>query len=176
MQAAKQGPTDLVIYPLHSLGERFPFAAPAAEYFQLGAPRDSVELYRAILQGVAFLERLCFDYVGMLGAPLSGAFSISGGAVRNQLWNEIRASVLERRLMVPVVTEAAFGMAVLASSVTSSLDEAASRMVLPPSAVNPTTSFSETYGEAYRKLLRELEQRGWLPTELAAYSIDRISP
>lgn len=176
VQAAKQGPTDLVIYPLHSLGERFPFAAPAAEYFQLGAPRDSVELYRAILQGVAFLERLCFDYVGMLGAPLSGAFSISGGAVRNQLWNEIRASVLERTLMVPVVTEAAFGMAVLASSATSSLDEAASRMVLPPSAVNPTTSFSETYGEAYRKLLRELEQRGWLPTELAAYSIDRISP
>jgi sugar (pentulose or hexulose) kinase len=174
-QATKEGPTDLVIYPLHALGERFPFTAPAAEYFQLGTPRDSVELYRAILQGVAFLERLCFDYVRMLGAPLFGAFSISGGAVRNQLWNKIRASVLGRTLTVPVVTEAAFGMAVFASSATSSLEEAASRMVLPGSTVNPTTSFSGTYGEPYRKLLRELEQRGWLPADLAAYSMDRIS-
>jgi sugar (pentulose or hexulose) kinase len=174
-QAAKEGPTDLVIYPLHSQGERFPFTAPAAEYFQLGTPRDSVELYRAILQGVAFLERLCFDYVRMLGAPLSDALSISGGAVRNQLWNEIRASVLGRTLTIPVVTEAAFGMAVLASSATSSLDQAASRMVLPGSTVDPTTRFSEIYGEPYQKLLRELEQRGWLPADLASYSVNRIS-
>ncbi len=174
-QAAEAGPTDLVIYPLHSQGERFPFSAPAAEYFQLGAPSDSVELYRAILQGVAFLERLCFDYVGMLGAPLSDAFSISGGAVRNQLWNEIRASVLGRTLRVPVVTEAAFGMAVLSASSASSLDQAVSRMVLPGSFVDPTTPFSETYGQPYTRLLREWEQRGWLPAELAAYSIGRIS-
>lgn len=174
-QAAKEGPTELVIYPLHSIGERFPFAAPAAEYFQLGNPRDSAELYRAILQGVAFLERLCFDYMRMLGAPLSGTFSISGGTVRNQLWNEIRASVLGRTLTIPNVTEPAFGMAVLASSITSSLDKAVSEMVSPGSVVDPTTPFSETYAESYQKLLRELEQRGWLPADLASYSLDQVS-
>jgi D-ribulokinase len=83
--------------------------------------------------------------------------------------------VLGRTLTIPVVTEAAFGMAVLASSGTSSLDQAASRMVLPGSTVDPTTRFSEIYGEPYQKLLRELEQRGWLPADLASYSVNRIS-
>lgn len=173
-EAAERGPADVVVYPLHSTGERFPFVAPAAEYFELGTPRDSIELYRAILEGVAFVERLCFDYMKMLGASLAGTFSISGGAVNNQLWNRIRASVLGRTLRIPKVTEPAFGMAVLASSVTSSLEEAVSRMVSPGGAVEPAVSFQANYAERYARLLRELERRGWLPGALASYSLKQM--
>src|SRR5690348_13736934 len=126
--AAKRGPTDLVVYPLHGKGERFPFAAPDANAFQLREPEDAAELYRAILQGVAFVERLSFDYLKLLGTPASGAVSISGGAVRDGLWNQIRADVLGRSLTIPAVTEPAFGMAMLAASQDLSLAEAA-RMI-----------------------------------------------
>lgn len=172
--AAEAGASDVVIYPLNSIGERFPFAAPKAEGFQLGQPRDAAELYRAILQGVAFLERLSFDYLNMLGAPLTGTFSISGGAVRSPLWNQIRADVMERTLLIPAVTEPAFGMAILASSHASSLEEAVARMVSPGSYIDPALCFSEVYGAMYGRLLRELEQRGWLPADLAEYSLRRI--
>ncbi|HZQ55348.1 MAG TPA: FGGY family carbohydrate kinase [Bryobacteraceae bacterium] len=172
-EAGERGPAEVVVYPLHSTGERFPFVAPLAEYFELGTPRDTVELYRAILEGVAFIERLCFDYMKMLGASLAGTFSISGGAVNNQLWNRIRASVLGRTLTIPKVTEPAFGMAVLASSVTSSLEEAVSRMVSPGATVEPAFGFQANYSERYERLLRELERRGWLPGALASYSLEQ---
>ena len=172
--ASARGPSSAVLYPLHATGERFPFAAPQAEGFELEKPRDEVERYRAILQGVAFIERLSFDYLKLLGAPLSGVVSISGGAVRSALWNQIRADVLGRTLTVPAVTEAAFGMAVLASSHGSSLTETAARMISPGTNIDPSTPFAETYGETYRRLLGALEQRGWLPSALAAYSIGQI--
>jgi sugar (pentulose or hexulose) kinase len=171
--AAKRGPTDLVIYPLHGRGERFPFAAPEANAFQLREPQDSAELYRAILQGVAFVERLSFDYLKLLGMPVSGAISISGGAVRDGLWNQIRADVLERSLTIPAVTEPAFGMAMLASSQELSPDGAA-RMIRPGSRIDPVLPFGQTYGAAYRRWLSELEVRGWLQPELAAYSNRQI--
>ncbi len=173
--AQKSGPSDLVIYPLPATGERFPFAASQAQGFQLREPANRTELYRSVLQGVAFLERLSFDYLRMLGAPLTGTFSISGGAVRSPLWNQIRADMLERTLTIPAATEPAFGMAVLAASHDSSLEEAAGRMISPGSHVDPALPFAETYGETYRRLLRELESRGWLPPALTDYSIQRIA-
>jgi sugar (pentulose or hexulose) kinase len=171
--AAKRGPTDLIVYPLHGTGERFPFAAPQARAFQLRGPQDEAELYRAILQGVAFLERLSFDYLKLLGTPVSGAISVSGGAVRNGLWNQIRADVLARTLTIPAVTEPAFGMAMLASSQGPSL-ERATRMIHTGSRIDPALPFAETYGAAYRGWLSELEARGWLQPELAAYSNRQI--
>lgn len=174
-EAAEREPADIVVYPLHSTGERFPFVAPAAEYFELGTPRDAIELYRAILEGVAFIERLCFDYMKMLGASFAGTFSISGGAVSNPLWNRIRASVLGRTLSIPKVTEPAFGMAVLASSITSSLEEAVSRMVSPGATVDPAIGFQANYAQRYERLLRELERRGWLPRALASYSLKQVA-
>ena len=174
LAAAERGPSPVVLYPLHAAGERFPFTAPQAEGFQLDEPKDEVELYRAILQGVAFVERLSFDYLKLLGAPLSGAISISGGSVRSALWNQIRADVLGRTLTIPAVTEPAFGMAILASSYGSSLAQAAARMISSGSTIDPVRPFAETYGESYRRLLRALEERGWLPAELAAYSIGQI--
>ena len=69
IRAAEREPASVVTYPLHGLGERFPFIAPKAEGFTSGQPADEIDQYAALLQGVAFIERLCFDYLDMLGAP-----------------------------------------------------------------------------------------------------------
>ena len=174
LQAARRGPTKLLMYPLASRGERFPFRAEAAQGFTVGTPQDSVEEYRAIIQGISFVERLAFDYLEMLGAPMYGKFTISGGAVRSSLWNSLRASILERPLTIPDVTESAFGMAVLASAGGSNLTDAAKRMVQAGTVVDPIDDFATTYGESYENLLLALRERGWLQPDIAHYAIAKL--
>lgn len=159
------GPTPLVIYPLASKGERFPFAAPEATGFTLGTSASVEERYRGVLQGIAMLERLSFDLLRRMGAPTHGRFTISGGAVKSDALNQMRADVLERELAVPAVTESAFGMAVLAASTYSSMKDATRRMVRIDRTISPRRGFSE-YAHQYNTLVQELDRRGWLPAEL----------
>lgn len=159
------GPTPLVVYPLASKGERFPFAVPEATGFTLGTPTSVEEKYRGVLQGIAMLERLSFDLLRQMGAPTHGRFTISGGAVKSDALNQMRADVLERELAVPAVTESAFGMAVLAASTYSSMKEATQRMVRIDRTITPKHAFSE-YADQYDTFVQELDRRGWLPIEL----------
>ncbi len=115
-QAAEREPVDIIAYPLAGRGERFPFIAPTAEGFVLGDVSSDIHLFAALLQGVSFVERLCFDYVDMLGAPVSGAVGLTGGGARNRYWCQLCADVLERPVQLPENAEPAFGMAVLAAA------------------------------------------------------------
>ena len=83
-QAAEREPASNIAYPLVSRGERFPFLAPDAEGFLLGDPAEEIDVYAALLQGVAFIERLGFDYLDMLGAPIGGDLSFTGGAAHSR--------------------------------------------------------------------------------------------
>ena len=65
-------PASVISYPLVSNGERFPFVAPDARGFVLGEPVDDGHRFAGVLQGVGFIERLCFDYLHLLGAPSTG--------------------------------------------------------------------------------------------------------
>jgi sugar (pentulose or hexulose) kinase len=158
-------PTSLVVYPLVSKGERFPFAVPDATGFMLGEAATKEEKYRGVLQGIAMLERLSFDLLQKMGAPTQGQFTISGGAVKSNALNQIRADMLERELAVPLVTEGAFGMTLLIASTYSSMKEATQRMVRIDHTVTPKYSFDK-YATQYDVFVRELENRGWLPAQL----------
>jgi sugar (pentulose or hexulose) kinase len=164
-------PTRTVVYPLIGVGERFPFAVPEAHGFTL-APSDSAPIsiemrYRAILQGIAMLERLSFDSLKQLGAGTDGRFSISGGAVNSEALNQIRADVLEHELLIPAVTEGAFGMAVLVAAAQSSMPIATERMTRIARTVTPRRPFSQ-YATQYGQFVDELSRRGWLPPQLHA--------
>ena len=165
----------VVTYPLVSEGERFPFHAPAASGFRLGTPEDDEDLYRSILQGVCFIERLSFDYVEMLGAPMHGDVTISGGAVKSEYWNKLRATALERPLFVAEAADSAFGMAVLAASPSSSFAEAVSSMVPRGRLIEPPEDFLSIYGRQYERLLTNLVDRGWLPLQLAQFSLGKLN-
>lgn len=165
-----RGPSPLVVYPLASKGERFPFAAPEAVGFVLGNAASTEERYASVLQGIAMVERLSFDLLKQLGAPLGGRLTVSGGAVKSEALNQIRANVLGRELSIPEITEGAFGMAVLAAAAQSSLTEATDRMVRIRRAISPQRSITE-YAAQYTTFIDELHSRGWLPEALksAAY-------
>jgi sugar (pentulose or hexulose) kinase len=171
--AAAGPPSELVAYPLGGTSERFPFVAPEAEAFVLGTPRDDVDLYQALLQGEAYLERLCFDYLHLLGAPVDGRLTTTGGATRSHHWCQVRADVLGRPLTVPATSEPALGAAVLAAGDGRDLAEVASGMVRVGRTVEPRARYAERHGRHYLLFIDELERRGWLPEAVATHARDR---
>jgi sugar (pentulose or hexulose) kinase len=171
-RAGGREPAGVVAYPLVSRGERFPFTAPEAEGFVLGTPADEVDEYAALLQGVAFVERLCFDYLDLLGAPTGGEVSLTGGGARSRYWSQLRADVLGRPVRLPEQAEAALGMAVLAASAVTSRPaaEVAREMVHVREVLEPRPDRTSRFGPPYLRLVDELTRRGWLPPHLAAHA------
>lgn len=176
--AAEYEPSGVLTYPLSSPGERFPFLAPDATAFTLGTPASDADRWAAVLQGVAFTERLCLDYLHQLGAPIDGPLTFTGGAARSAYWNQLRADVLGRPARVPEQIEPALGMAVLAAYGTgaaASLVDAADRMVRIRTVLEPRASRTARFIEPYARLVDELETRGWLPTPLATHTRTRLN-
>lgn len=172
-QAMRRPQSTVVTYPLVSRGERFPFVAPEAERFTLGEPSDDVDSYTALLRGVAFVERLCFDYLDLLGAPADGTLTTTGGGSRNAYWTRLRASTLGRDLAVPRDADPAAGMALLARAHESSLSEAAGALARGREVVEPDARDRDVLTEGYLRLVDALHDRGWLPGELAAHARKR---
>lgn len=167
--------TDVLAYPLGSRGERFPFAAPEAEGFMLGRPADDGERFAALLQGLAFVERLCFDYVDLLGAPTDGELSLTGGATRGRYLCQLRADVLGRPVRLLENADPAIGMAVLAASGGRRVADVAGEMVRVREVIEPRRDRAERLLERYARLVGELEQRGWLDSAVADHARARIA-
>ena len=174
-QAAEHERTDVLAYPLGSRGERFPFQAPAAEGLMLGRPADDGERFAALLHGLCFLERLCFDYVDLLGAPTGGALRLTGGATRGSYLCQLRADVLGRSLELPESVDPATGMAVLAAAGGRRVADAAAEMVRVRQTVEPRPGRTEPFLERYLGLVAELEERGWVSGGLAGHARARAA-
>ncbi len=166
-RAAKLTPTSLLVYPLVKHGERFPFSAPDAQGFVVGAnnvegvPRDLY--YAACLEGVAFIERLAYDVATELGASVTDPIRTVGGATRSELWLRIRASVCNRPFVVPKIADPAMGTAVLAAGrLHRNLQDAAQAMVSMTQEVQPNPDWVPIYDEHYTQFKQELQKRGYL--------------
>lgn len=156
-------PTDIIVYPLAGRGERLPFASPDAGFFQLGTERDRLEFYTGCLEGVAYLECYSYALLAQLGAtPIEKVFTSGSGAL-STLWCHIRASVLERPLVVPATIEAAMGSCILAASkILGGVGEASRAMVRKKSVVEPDPNLAAVYQEKYQLFLEACRERGYL--------------
>lgn len=165
-------PTGLLRYPLVSPGERFPFVAPEARAFGTGQPADDAEAFAALLQGVSYVERLCFDYVDLLGAPVDGPVHLTGGASRNPVWNQLRSDVLGRPVALPRNAEPALGAAILAASSGTPLDVVAAATVRVDTVLEPRAATRDRHLDGYLRLTGLLAERGWLPGAVAAHATE----
>lgn len=171
VRAAATGST-AVAYPLTGAGgERFPFRAPDAVPFVLGEASGDAEEFHACLLGVACVERLCFDYLDHIGAPVDGPLTLTGGGARNRYWSQLRADVLGRTVALPEHAESATGMAVLAATASgATLEQAAAAMVRVREELHPDPSATARLTPAYLDFADELTRRGWLDPAVAAHA------
>jgi D-ribulokinase len=169
-QAAERGPAGILTYPLHGRGERFPFIAQDAQGFTLGEPADEIERFAALLEGVAFIERLCFDYLDMLGAPVSGPFVFTGGGAKSPHWCRLRANVLNRPVSLPENAEPAFGMAVLAAASGHRIADVAAKMVRVREVIVPSQENARQLRGSFLRLVDELSRRNWLAPAVAQHA------
>jgi D-ribulokinase len=166
--AARFEGTETVVYPLVGAGERFPFVRPDAEPFELGTPSCDAERFAAILQGVAFVERLGLAYLEALGARIATTVTLTGGATRSRYWCQLRADVLDRTVRVPSNPEPALGMAMLAAADGGSVTETSERMRPRAEELDPRPDGWSRLERGYRQLIGELERRGYLGARLMA--------
>ncbi len=167
--------TRVIAYPLIGRGERFPIRAPEAEGFVVGEPAGDAERFAALLHGLAFVERLAFDVLDRLGAPLAGELSLSGGAAANRYLSQLRADVLGRPVRVAGQADSAFGMAILAASPGHRLAEVAGRMVRPGEQLDPDPTRTGLLLTGYAAFVEELRRRGWLDAGDAARALARAT-
>ncbi|MFG2630429.1 FGGY-family carbohydrate kinase [Streptomyces sp. NPDC048473] len=174
--AREHEPARVVAYPLVATGERFPFVAPEATGFLLGEPATDAEHWAALLTGVGLVERLCLDYLDLLGAQVYSRLTLTGGAVRSGYWSRLRADILGRPVYIPQYSEPALGMAILAAygaGAGTSLIGTAGAMVRLRHVLHPHPVRTAWYTEPYLTLVDELERRGWLPGPVAAHARTR---
>ncbi len=169
--AAPHRATELLTYPLVGRGERFPFAAPDAEGFVVGIPGDDGERFAALLQGLAFVERLCFDVLDRLGAPTGGELTLTGRAAANRPLCQLRADALGRTVRRLEHGDSAFGMAVLAAAHGHRLADVAARMAAAGERFEPDPARTEPLLARYAAWVAELRRRGWLRADDAAHAV-----
>jgi D-ribulokinase len=168
-KAERCGPSTAVFYPLASKGERFPFAQPDARSFWVEKPADDADRFRAVLEGVAFVERLCFAHLESLGANVSVPISATGGGAKSRFWSQLRANVLAVPMVVPRLSEASEGMAILARAGEGSVAEAASSMSQVKWRFEPGDQNGEL-AENFERLTSAFVERGYISEELARHA------
>ncbi len=177
--AAEHEPASAVLYPLTRTGERFPFDRPDAQPIRLGRLGDEADHFAALLQGVAFAERLCLARMAELGAAIDGPLRLTGGGARSDYWCQLRSDILGRPVCRPAHPEPAVGMAILASTGGEArggagagggsedggggfVADAATRMVRIDLELEPRVDRAGRFEESYRRLCEELVARGYL--------------
>jgi sugar (pentulose or hexulose) kinase len=162
-----------VVYPLAAArGERFPFTATDLEPFTIGQPIDDVDRFHGVLTGLACVERLCFDYLDLLGAPTDGALTFTGGGAANRYWSQLRADMLGRRVLLPEQAESAVGMAVLAATAAgNSIKETAATMVRIRAEIEPDKRRHAPLTDIYLRFVAHLRDR--LPQPLTTHAYRR---
>jgi len=162
--AAARLPSQCVAYPLVGAGERFPVLSETLPGFLVPEVDERLDRYAACLQGVALLERLCYQVLDEAIGSRGGEVFSTGGGSRSDVWMQCRADVTGRVLHRPECGESAFGAAVLAAAGTlhNGLDEAIRQMVRPQRSFVPDPRRAADYDRLFDRFLGELRKRGHL--------------
>ncbi|MDN5313406.1 MAG: D-ribulokinase [Thermoanaerobacteraceae bacterium] len=168
LKAEQYFPTNLVVYPLVKKGERFPFINPNAEGFVIGNPIDDTELYAGYLEGVGLCERLCYETLNKMGARVFDEIYVTGGGTKSNIWMKVRASILNKTLLKPQISDPCMGTAVIAASKTiySDVMEAAANMIKSSEIILPNQNLVKAYEEKYNRFKELMVERGYIRRSL----------
>lgn len=127
-----------------------------AAYLGLSADTGRAELYRATLEGVAFLYRSIAERLAEMDLG-QGDWHVSGGGAKNALWMRIMAALLERPLLIMEPEEGPRGAAMFTAVGLGwypSVEACAAEWVRTVRTVPPDAALSEAYRPLYARYRR----------------------
>lgn len=157
-------------------GERVPYWNPSLRGAFIGLNRQhgATDLAWAVLEGVAFLNRIVLERAeAALGAPVS-EIRFGGGAANNRLWCQIKADICQRPVVVGHAREPGIlGAAILAWTGLgrfASLAEAQAALVSVSARFEPDPARAALYDSLFSLYRRSETALAPISTELAVLS------
>jgi xylulokinase len=154
----KLGDNQVFFLP-YLMGERSPHNNPNARGTFIGMTMDTTraDMTQAVLEGVAFAIRDCFEVVKALGVKIERT-KISGGGAKSPLWRQIFANVLNIKVDILESEEGpSLGGAILAAVACgefASVEEAASKIVKIVDTIEPDPVIAAKYETKYRQFAK----------------------
>lgn len=148
----------LVMLP-HLEGAMAPEANPKARgvFYGFTLHHGKPHFVRAAMESIAFIVRRNVEVLQSLRIPVDQVVCLGGGA-KSPLWNQIKADVLDRKVVTTANDQdaACLGAAFIAGKgigIYKSLDEAIERSVKTKKEYFPDKNQREIYNEAYGKYI-----------------------
>jgi sugar (pentulose or hexulose) kinase len=131
-------------------GERAPLwnSKLTASVLQLRSSHTDAHLFRAVLEAIAFARRQCFE---QLGLEALNKIKLAGGSSKNNLWNAIRATVLNKP--VAVASEKELALTGLINYMIDAEKSGPPKPCVNFSFVEPQSGLIEAYEEKYRQFI-----------------------
>ncbi|WP_040209215.1 autoinducer-2 kinase [Neobacillus jeddahensis] len=130
-------------------------AAPSFVDFKFDSSFNKATFYRAIMENAAFVTRGNIETVSKSTNKSPETIIFGGGASKSDLWGQIVADVLNKKVKIPVVKEAtALGAAICAgvgAGVYRSFNEAIDQVVKFEKTFEPNEANRFIYEELYKK-------------------------
>lgn len=145
-----------VFYLPYLMGERSPHNNPEARAMFIGMSMDTTraDMTQAVLEGVAFAMRDCYEIAKDLGINITET-KICGGGAKSPLWRKIMANVLNINVNI-IESEEGPGLggamlAAVACGEYASVQEAADKIVKVVGTEKPDPALAARYDERYAK-------------------------
>lgn len=110
----KPGSDGLFFHP-YLMGERSPYWDPnlRASFVGVSAYHKRAHFSRAIMEGVAYSLKNCFELIDVMKLTVNEVRFIGGGSKSN-LWKKILSDILGKPILIPAHNDSSFGVAMLA--------------------------------------------------------------
>ena len=145
-----------VYYLPYLMGERSPHNNPVARALFIGMSMDTTraDMTQAVLEGVAFAMRDCYEIAKDLGINITET-KICGGGAKSPLWRKIMANVLNINVNI-IESEEGPGLggamlAAVACGEYASVQEAADKIVKVIGTEKPDPALAAKYDKKYAK-------------------------
>lgn len=153
-EAAPIGANKLLYLP-YLMGERSPLLDEKARgaFVGLSAMHQRGDLARAVLEGVSYSQKACYDVIRGMGIDIRELLSCGGGA-RSPLWRQMLADLLQCEVKTAKASSEgpALGAAILAGVGCGdfrSIEEACVRIIVPDESTLPRAENTAAYQPYY---------------------------
>jgi xylulokinase len=147
--------SDLIFLP-YITGVNSPEFNPNASgvFYGIRSKHGRADFARSVMEGITFLLKKNVEYLEKMGVVVTNIISLGGGS-KSALWNQMKADITGKDILIPANKEAtSFGAAILAavkSGFYKSIEEVVDKLIYIKDTFRPEAT--EFYEKNYNKFL-----------------------